>query len=401
LAVLEADPDADTVNALAELATVHAFAGSATEANQVSDAALAQAQALGLPDAILAGLFAIGGISHGLANRPAQAAASLREAVLRAEAAGDSAAAARALLNLGDVLVTTDPAVAAQANRAAMTHCRRIGHRYWLGTAEANLIQALLLTGDWIAAEQVYTSGVNEDRLGEDPILAFSAALMFSFTGDQARLGAALAVGHKSAGSEDTQDIAARATALAAAAAAEGSHEQALRHAKDSLAQAGAVSLRHDALRWAWPLAADAAVALGDKAEGDRLLEWLKAHPFGHIPLVLHAEGARIHARLLASNHHPDAGHAFTTAIKSLRDLGSPYHLAKGLLDHAEYLAALGDDHAAEQVAAEAGSIAERLRAKPLIQRARHLAGSSLGPQQPPIGEGDTEPALAPRVPTI
>ena len=395
LTVLEADPDADTVNALAEMATVHAFAGNGTEANQVSDAALAQAQALGLPDAILAGLFSIRGISHGIANRPAQAAASLREAVLRAEAAGDSAAAARALLNLGDTLVSTDPRAAVEANRAAITQCRRIGHRYWMGAAQANLIQALLLTGDWLAAEQLYTSGVTDDGLGEDPPLAFSAALLFALTGDRARLGAALAVVEKSAGSEDKQDIAARATALAAAAALAGSQEQALSHARDSLAQAGAVNLRHDVIRWAWPVAADAALALGDEAEVDRLLYWLNAHPFGHIPSVLHAEGARIQARLLASHSHPDAEHAFTTAVKAFRELGSPYHLAKGLLDQAQHLAATGDTQTAEQLATEAGTIAERLHAKPLVQQARNLAGSRSGQQRPPAPEDRDEVALA------
>ncbi|MBA2418530.1 MAG: hypothetical protein H0V59_06245 [Nocardioidaceae bacterium] len=210
-----------------------------------------------------------------------------------------------------------------------------------------------------------------------------------------------MAVVEKFAGSEDKQDIAAHATALAAAAALDGSHEQALSHAKDSLAQAGAVNHLHgDALRWAWPLAADAALALGDKAEVDRLLEWLNAHPIGHIPSVLHAEGARIHARLLASNNPPDAGQAFTSAIKALRDLGSPYHLSKGLLDYAEYLIATGDDQTAEQLAAEAGTIAERLCIKPLMQRAGHLAGSRGSQQQVPIQEGGAEPALAHGVPS-
>jgi hypothetical protein len=105
---------------------------------------------------------------------------------------------------------------------------------------------------------------------------------------------------------------------------------------------------------------------------------------------------------VLASIRDPDAGSAFTTAINALRELGSPYHLAKGLLDYAQYLTATGDTQAAEQLAAEAGTIAERLRAKPLIQLARPIAGSSLGlQQQRPIHEGDTEPALAPGVPTI
>ena len=177
------------------------------------------------------------------------------------------------------------------ANIAAITQCRRIGHRYWLGGAQANLIQALLLTGDWTTAEQVYTGGVNQDGLGDDTSLALSASLLFAFWGDQARLGAALAVLEKLAGTEERQDIAAHATALAAAAALENSHHLALSLAKDCLAQAVAVHLRSDALRWAWPLAADADLALEDKAEVDRLLDWRNAHPIGHLPpddLVFH-----------------------------------------------------------------------------------------------------------------
>jgi tetratricopeptide (TPR) repeat protein len=400
LSALEPDPDADTVSALAELATVHAFAGNATEANQVSDAALAQAQALGLPNAVLAGLFTISGISHTMADRPAQAVANLREAVLRAEAAGDSAAAARALINLGDTLTTTDPAAAAEANRAAMTHCRRIGARDSMGIAQANLIQALLLTGDWITAEQVYSSGASEDGLGDDPWLAFSAALLFAFTGDRARLGSASAVVERFAGTEDTQDIASHATALAAAAALDGSHEQALMHAKLSLGLTGALNIHGDAMRWAWPLAADEALALGDQAEVTHLLGWLDNYPPGHIPSVLRAERLRISARLLAAQNDPEAGNTFATAVKAFRELGSPYHLARGLLDYAEYLAATAHDQTAQQLAAEAGTLAERLRAKPLIQQARHLAGSRLGQQQPPIHEGGTEPAVAHGDPT-
>ncbi|MBA2455375.1 MAG: AAA family ATPase, partial [Nocardioidaceae bacterium] len=117
LKVLQADPDADTVAALAEMATLEAFGGNAPEADQGSAAALSEAQALDLPDAVFAELFTIRGIVHGLANRPTQAAASFREAARRSEATQDSAAAARALLNLGDALVSIDPAAAVEALR--------------------------------------------------------------------------------------------------------------------------------------------------------------------------------------------------------------------------------------------------------------------------------------------
>jgi hypothetical protein len=158
-------------------------------------------------------------------------------------------------------LVNTDPLAAAEASRAAMTLCRRIGHRYAMGVAQANLMQALLLTGEWVAAEQLYTSGVTDDGLADDPAFAFSAAILFAFAGDQARLAEALSVVEQFEGSEDLQDIAQLATTLAAAAALDGAHERVLSHARVALAQAGAVNLRHDAIRWVWPIAAEAALA--------------------------------------------------------------------------------------------------------------------------------------------
>ncbi len=393
LAVLEAEPDADTVNALAALANVNAFAGNANEAIKESDAALAQAQALDLPDGILAVLFTIDGLSQQVANRPAQATASFREAVLRAEAAGDSSATATAYLNLGDSLVTTDPTASIEATRAATTLCRRIGHRYALGVAQANLIQAFLLTGDWNAAQELYTRGVADDGLADDPALAFSAAILFALRGDEVNLSAAMAIVDNFAGSEDKQDIAEHATAMAAATALAGSHEQALSHARVSLAQAGAVNLRHDAIRWVWPIAADAALALDADGEVARLLDWLDDHPAGHIPPVLRAERLRIRARLLERRADAGAGPAFTTATNLFRDLGSPFHLSAGLLDHAQHLVASGDLEKAAHFAAEAGTIAEQLRVTPLKQRAAKLVGSG-GAHQPAVLEADADASM-------
>ena len=395
LAVLQDAPDADTVNALAALANVNAFAGNADEAIEESDAALAQAQALGLPDEMLAVLFIIFGLSQTVANRPAQATASFREAIRRAEASGKTSEAATAYLNLADNLITTDPDASAEASRAAMTLCRRIGNRYAMGVAQANLMQALLLTGDWSAAEQCYARGVSDDGLADDPALAFSAAILFSLTGDEGRLQAALATVDNFAGSEDKQDIAEHATAMATAAALHGSHEQALGHARVSLAQAGAVNLRHDAIRWVWPVAADAALALSDDSEVTRLLDWLDDHSPGHIPPVLRAERLRIRARLLEGQGDAGASQAFTTATKAFRELGSPFHLARGLLDYAEHLASSGDLQKAAQVAAEASAIADRLRARPLAERAALLTGPDGGQQPAPVHVGGDSASLA------
>ena len=92
-----------------------------------------------------------------------QAAAYQREAARLAGRAGDSRPLATALVNLSDHLGGTEPA-AAEAARAAAGHARRVGARRNLAIAIGNLADALLLLGDWDAAEaelaQAADSGV-------------------------------------------------------------------------------------------------------------------------------------------------------------------------------------------------------------------------------------------------
>jgi class 3 adenylate cyclase len=57
-----------------------------------------------------------------------------------------------------------------------------------------------------------------------------------------------------------------------------------------------------------------------------------------------------------------------------------PYHLAHGLLDHAEHLRRTGEDQAGEAAIGEAAGITDRLRCQPLLDRAADLspAGSRM-----------------------
>ena len=367
------DPDADTVTALAEKAVLEAFAGNAQEADIGAAAALAEAQALDLPEKVFAGLFTIRGIVHNLGNRPTEGAASLREAARRAESSQDSATAARALLNLGDALVTIDASAAVEAAEAAIAHCRRIGNRYLMGGATGNLIQALLLTGGWDDARQAHADSLHQDELADDPSVAVSAALLHAMSDDQGKLTAALTTLEAWADSEDLQDRASRANAQAAAAASTGDHKEALRHARQALECGAALGLRSDAVRWSWPIAADAALALGDETELARLVSTLDGHRPGHLPPVLRADRLRISARILASKNDVTAAETFDAATLAFRDLGSPYHLAVGLLDHASYLLATGNPVGAEQLAAEAVAIGENLGASPLRERSHRI----------------------------
>ena len=87
---------------------------------------------------------------------------------------------------------------------------------------------------------------------------------------------------------------------------------------------------------------------------------------------MLRAERDLARVRLTAGGDAAAAA-SFTAAIASLRDQSTPYHLAHGLLDHAEYLLAAGVAETAAAAIEEARDIAGRLRCQPLLDRAAAL----------------------------
>jgi hypothetical protein len=120
-------------------------------------------------------------------------------------------------------------------------------------------------------------------------------------------------------------------------------------------------------MRWAWPLAARAAHDLSDTATTTDLLAMLDRYQPGELAPMQRAERDLARARLTTADRDQDAGAVFTAAITGLRQHSTPYHLAHGLLDHAQYLSHLGDDEAAQAAIGEATSIAQRLRCQPLL----------------------------------
>ena len=93
---------------------------------------------------------------------------------------------------------------------------------------------------------------------------------------------------------------------------------------------------------------------------------------------LLHAERALAAARLAAMEGADDADARFTDAIARLRDEGTPYHLAQGLLDYAEYLLRTSSSSRAEALIAEGADIADKLGARPVRERADSLRTASV-----------------------
>ncbi|MGB6453138.1 MAG: AAA family ATPase [Streptosporangiaceae bacterium] len=368
LAVLRASPDTDTVTALNLLASLEVFAGS-PEADRLSAEALALGQALGVSDAQLAGLLITRGICHRKRERRVQAAAYYREAARIATQTGDHTGAGRALLNLASVLNCTDHEAAAEAARAAAGHARRAGARNFLAFAIVNLGQALLMTGDWDTAHAELDRGAEANGLADDEFVAVIRGWLAALRGDTGTALDTLAAMPGLLASEDPQDQASVDTVRALSSAAAGRPAEALAHARAVIARADVLGISHDTVRWAWPVAVRAADELADTAATTQLLAQLDLAEPGHLPPMLRAERDLARARRTARDHAEQAGEAFAAAIRELREHSTPYHLAHGLLDHAEYLTETGRSEAAAEAVADASAVATRLRCQPLLDR--------------------------------
>jgi len=374
--VLRAQPDTDTVRAVEQLATLEVFAGS-PDADSLSTEALTLGQALGVDTDQLGGLLVTRGIYLAMDGRLPQAIAYFREGARLATQAGDNITLGRALLNLSDPLAVTDPAAAAEAARTAAGHLRRAGARDYLAVAISNLAQSLLMLGDWDAAEAEVSQATDADGLAGNEFLACYRGWLAALRGDSAIAQTMLAAMPDLRASEEPQDKTRISLVEAFTAASRGQPQDALRLARGTLAHAGALGISGEHLRWAWPLAARAAHELGDTAATGELLALLDACQPGHLAPMQRAERDLVRARLAAADDPQVAAAAFADAVGSLRELSTPYHLAHGLLDHAQFLACLHDAQAAEAAIGEARDIARNLRCRPLLDRAAHLTSAT------------------------
>jgi hypothetical protein len=369
--VLRPEPDSDTVRALSQLADVESFAGSPEQADRLTTEALVLGQALAVGPEQLADLLLSRGICLSFARRMAEAAAYLRESARIAAQVGDNFQLGKVRLNLSVCLPPTERAAQLEASRAAAGHLRRAGARDYLAYAINNLLASLTDSGDWDGAEEEINRAMESDGLADIEMIALNHAYLAALRGDAATAETTLAALPDTRASEGPQEQAFICELEAFTAAANQQPEAALRHARAALAHRDDTGLPIDT--WTWSLAARTANDLGDIEALRDLLGLLDSSMPGQLTPMLRAEWALALARLSASGGDPDATEAFATAITGLREHGTPYHLAHGLLDHAEYLISRGDTGAAETAISEAQEIAQQLRCQPLLDRAAAL----------------------------
>jgi len=230
------------------------------------------------------------------------------------------------------------------------------------------------MLGDWDAAERELTHAADADGLAEVEYLIQCRGSLAGLRGDTQTADAMLAaLPDTMRTSQNPVNRASVAIVEGFTAAARHRPHETLRYARAVLAHADVLGLSAEDVRWAWPLAARAAYDLGDTAATRDLLAQLDSCKPEQLAPMLRAERDLVRARLAADQGDPAAAELLTAAITGLRQHSTPYHLAHGLLDHAEHLTAQQDSGAATIAVDEAREIAERLRCRPLLDRADTL----------------------------
>ena len=158
-----------------------------------------------------------------------------------------------------------------------------------------------------------------------------------------------------------------------------GALGDALTFASDAteLIHAGAGTL-NEVFRQAWPVALEAATALGRPDRVERLLAFVSTDPTVTVPPYLRAQRLHYQALLDAGSggERTTSNETLRTAIAMLGELGYPYWLAHAQLDLATGSSAIA---AAEAVAVLDMALAagQRLGAQPLVDDATRLVASA------------------------
>jgi hypothetical protein len=343
--------------------------------DDLSVEALRLGQALGVGEATLADLLVTRGLAHALADRNLQAVMYYREAARRSEEVGATPVLIRALVNLSNSLGEDDAAASVAHARLATQHARRLGERWGVSIGVANQVIALVELGNWDEAAGLLRDAATDDGLEDQPHIAQYSAVLHALRGEVSQVRDLLERTDAAEPSEDPQELALLTLIRALLAHAEGDLSAALLHARSAVGFAHVLGIRCETSRWAWPLAARAAYELDDDEATENLLDMLDRHPGGHLPPLLRVERDLARVRLRASRQHEGGADLVAEAVTQVRMLGSPYHLAHALLDQA-LASDAGDPLARSDLVGEARTIASRLGARPLLERAERVSST-------------------------
>ncbi|HET8751613.1 MAG TPA: adenylate/guanylate cyclase domain-containing protein [Gaiellaceae bacterium] len=367
------DPDADLAFLMLRLGGAHFFAGNPARASELTERGLDLAEALQVPELMARGWT---GRARLIAWRRPEEARSLFQLTLDTALAHENyPELGGAYAHLADLAFQRDrySDSLAHLEQAHAVH-HRIGNRRYEWFALSEMTYALTMLGRWDEA-LARLAELPEEQLGvESNLLSPTTGPVEIYVQrgqlDEARrlLGRYEELGR----SGDAQAESGYQPGLAAVRLAEGNYRDALAAAEQGFATREALGIASQGPKLAFMHALEAALALGDHAKLNEMIEIVEALPVGLRPPFLDATASRFRAHLAGED--PGADRHFTAAAAQLRALELPFHLAVVQLEHGEWLTARGRPDDAQPLLAEARDTFERLEAQPWLERVDAVA---------------------------
>ena len=372
-----AAPPVVTAGLYIRLAQLLMYAGRAQEAAEPLEQALTLAQHYELAEPLARGL-QMKAMLLSVTGRVVEARLDLEASLDVARQNGFTRVEIGVENFLTDVCMTRDLPGAEEHARSGLALSRRWGSRMQEANTAVNLMYVLTMGGRF---EEAYRLGAEVMKSAGEGTSASNMVRMRLATLDALRGEAESARRHllRSAGAaetDDVQDRAGYASTESGVALAEGNFPLALQAAIRAIdgGLRDGLGLAHEVVRLGFSDAIDAALAIPDIAEGERLVDLLASHPPGEVPPFVRAQIRRARALLgAARGEYEDGEDGLLAAEATFRDLGYPYWTARAQLDLAEWLARQGRTTEALARAGEAAATFAQLGAEPMLIRARGL----------------------------
>jgi class 3 adenylate cyclase/tetratricopeptide (TPR) repeat protein len=362
------EPDADLGFLLLRLGQAYFFSGDLERAAAFNERALDIAEELQLVEQLVRGWSAKAMLTS--LRHPEEARGLFQLALdtaVRIEAFTNAAVAAT---NLSDLALQRDRFEESLSYlEQALELSRRIGARQNEWFALSEMTYGLTMLGRWEEA-LVRLDEVPEEQLGVLSNLispATSVLELYLHRGqiDQARQLLARYDGWGRSG--DAQADSGYHAALAAVRFAEGDQGAAVTAGEQAFAARDSQGITAQSVKLGFLHAVEGALALGDRAKVEELLEIVEALPPGLSAPFFEATAQRFRARLAGDD--PGADRHFTAAAAQFRRADMPFYLAVVQLEHGEWLTARGRPDDAQSLLVEARETFEHLQARPWLER--------------------------------
>jgi predicted ATPase/class 3 adenylate cyclase len=369
--LVDDETDEDLVALAVQLGRLHLFRGDRELAMERNEFALRLAELLVLPEQLSQALNTKA-VALRYQGRRQEARLLLDYAVHIALEHDLSSAALRAFTNLAAFAYLDDRFDDCVRHGAATLElARRVGNRGYERDSYFAELGNMAITGRWNEALE----RLSEIRRTEGPVierlLTFLLWVVPVLT-NQGDLAGARELLEFCAAVESSEELQSKffyLTTCAVLFRSEGRTEEALQSAEAALSTSAELSTVSVGSNDAFVEAIESALALGDAAKAEDLLERIERVRPGERTPFLQAQALRFRARLASSTGDAGTETSFSAAAAMFRELGTPFWLAVALLEHAEWLAAQHRYAETTLLLAEARDVFERLGARPWLDR--------------------------------